>query len=71
MYLGRIKAIERNNSSIIIERILRPGLDKIAFGASARVAEESGGGDFQGEAVEVETYTFEQALKAQWKIINI
>ena len=69
MHLGRIKAISAESSSIVLEPIRRPGSDNIAFGSST-LMDENEDGMSKEESTQNEIYTFEDALKGPWKVVN-
>ncbi|KAL5530224.1 hypothetical protein ACEPAF_6481 [Sanghuangporus sanghuang] len=68
-HVARVKEIKHDSSLIVVEPIQRPGSDNIAFGSFTHAEGENVEPD--SKSVEDMTYTFEDALTAQWRLLKV
>ncbi|KAL5508059.1 hypothetical protein ACEPAH_5677 [Sanghuangporus vaninii] len=69
VHVARVKEIKHDSSLIVVEPIQRPGSDNIAFGSFTRTEGENVEPD--SKSVEDISYTFEDALTAEWRLVKV
>ncbi|KAL5487853.1 hypothetical protein ACEPAI_5961 [Sanghuangporus weigelae] len=69
VHVARVKEIKHDSSLIVVEPIQRPGSDNIAFGSFTHAEGEIVESDSM--AVEDMTYSFEDALTTQWRLVKV
>ncbi|KAL5527579.1 hypothetical protein ACEPAG_6380 [Sanghuangporus baumii] len=69
VHVARVKEVKHDSSLIVVEPIQRPGSDNIAFGSFTHTESEIVEPD--SIAVEDMTYSFEDALTTQWRVVKV